>query len=238
MCSRGPSRKWCDHPDRTPPTRLATLGSPPAAHGAGEEGGKEGCQEGGQALAQGGAPRAGRREDGPGASWHGKVFLLLRQRRGRRFGGIAGQLALPGACAHGTHSPQHTCIARASPPRTLGDSQEDPLSSSATGSPAWPLYMPSTVSQCRSCVPALPISCPMIRLFRMPRLGVQRSQIPARLRDRQVQQQEQGQHHSVGGGRCLMDWAAWIKSSRDVSLVRNLHLQWFLVQCRAHGFSQ
>ena len=108
-------------------------------------------------------------------------------------------------------SPQHTCIARASPPRTLGDSQEDPLSSSGTGSPAWPLYMPSAVSQCRSCVPALPISCPMIRLFRMPRLGVQRSQIPARLRDRQVQQQEQGQHHSVGGGRCLMDWAAWIK---------------------------
>merc|ERR1711935_687054 len=55
--------------------------------------------------------------------------------------------------------------------------------------------------------------------------GVQRSQIPARLRDRQVQQQEQGQHPSVGGGRCLTDWAAWIKSSRDVSLVRNLHLQ-------------
>merc|ERR1711865_674909 len=66
----------------------------------------------------------------------GKVFLLLRQRRQRRFGGVAGQLALS---------------------------------------------------------------------------GVQRSQVPARLRERQVQQQEQGQHHAVGGGRCLMDWAAWIK---------------------------
>merc|ERR1711865_1052413 len=61
-----------------------------------EEGGEEGRQEAGQEAGQGGAPHAGWREDGRRASGHGKVFLLLRQRRERRFGGIAGQLGLSG----------------------------------------------------------------------------------------------------------------------------------------------
>ena len=52
-------------------------------------------------------------------------------------------------------SPQHICIARASPPRTLGDSQEDPLSSSGTGSPAWPTLHAlgrQSVSLLRACL--------------------------------------------------------------------------------------